>query len=100
MHIKKEFIQVRSDPFGQQNTENSYVLRIEVYPEFKKEEENNKGNDKTQNSSEHNTYFSLLLKKNNKLIKEETCLFDEEERMKIVTGKDAYFIILRSYNKK
>ena len=32
LHIKKSFLEVRSDPFNPSNVEGLYVLRVEVYP--------------------------------------------------------------------
>ena len=79
------------------------MLRIEVYPEIGTEdaeskEKKSKAELKDQNN-DPNTYFSLKLKKKDELIKVETCLLDEQGKMYVVSGEDAYSIILRSYHK-
>ena len=56
-----------------------FVLRIEVYPET--------ADDK---------YFAIKLRKKKKILREEACEFDEQGRLKIVWGADAYGIFLRS----
>ena len=104
LRLKKAFLKVKKDPFSSSDVKSLYVLRIEVYPQSKAEdEEDEKGEKKPklkdEKDTEPNTYFSLKLKKNGKLIKEEACLLDGEGKLRIVTGKDAYFIILRSFKK-
>lgn len=104
LRLKKAFLKVKKDPFSSSDVKSLYMLRIEVYPQSKAEdEEDEKGEKKPklkdEKDTEPNTYFSLKLKKNGKLIKEETCLLDGEGKLRIVTGTDAYFIILRSFKK-
>ena len=37
--------------------------------------------------------------KEQKVVKEETCLLDEKGKLKVVSGKETYFIILKSFHK-
>ena len=55
--LKTTFVEVRSDPFQQENIEeNLFVVRMEVYPQ-----------------TEEDKFFLLKLKKKRATVKEETC---------------------------
>ena len=82
MHLKKQFLGVREDPFHSSNVTGLCVLRIEVYPE-----------------TEEDRYFHFMLEKNKKVVKVETCYFDEQGKLQVVSGEDAYGIIVKSYDK-